>query len=200
ANTLGNNSCTCVYCLDMKRPSCRSLDSLNSTTGGFFISLSIFLHAVHVWSDIDFNKPVVHIHKTVTRLGKQKITKISDTPKSFSSIRYIPLSPRALSILKKLKSTAPNEWVFSGEEGVRITYDSVRSKMKTICKHAGVKYQPPHATRHTFTTNLFDAHVDPKVIQKILGHSDEETSKKIYKHLREDGFNQMYDAIMQIAQ
>ncbi|MBQ7824848.1 MAG: hypothetical protein IJ337_00650, partial [Clostridia bacterium] len=31
---------------DMKRPSCRSFDFLNSTTRGFFISLSIFLHAV----------------------------------------------------------------------------------------------------------------------------------------------------------
>ena len=26
ANTLGSNPCTCVYCLLMKRPSCRSFD------------------------------------------------------------------------------------------------------------------------------------------------------------------------------
>ena len=43
SNTLGSNSCTCVYDLDIKRPSYRSFDFLNSTTGGCFISLSIFL-------------------------------------------------------------------------------------------------------------------------------------------------------------
>ena len=46
ANTLGSNPCTCVYGLDIKRPSCCSFDFLNSTTGGCFISLSIFLQAV----------------------------------------------------------------------------------------------------------------------------------------------------------
>ena len=42
AITLGSNPCTCVYCLDMKRPSSCSFDFLNSTTGGCFVSLSIF--------------------------------------------------------------------------------------------------------------------------------------------------------------
>ena len=42
ANTLGSNSCTYVYVLDMKWLSYRSFDLLNSTTGGCFISLAIF--------------------------------------------------------------------------------------------------------------------------------------------------------------
>ena len=42
AITLGSNPCTCVYCLDMKQPSSCSFDFLNSTTGGCFVSLSIF--------------------------------------------------------------------------------------------------------------------------------------------------------------
>ena len=153
-----------------------------------------------VWDDLDRTRPFIHVHKTVMRLGKQKITTISDSPKSFSSIRGVPLTPRALSILKVLEATAPNEWIFSDEDGTRLSYDSVRSRMKTICKRSGVKYQPPHATRHTLTTNLFDAGVDAKTISKILGHSNEEVSKNVYKHLREDGFDQMYDALMQITQ
>lgn len=150
------------------------------------------------WDDIDFSKPLVRIRKTVTRLGHEGKTFISDSPKSFSSIRNIPLRPRAVELLKRLQATAPNEWVFSNEDGKRISYDSVRSRMKTICKIAGVPYQPPHATRHTFTTNLFDSQADAKVIQKLLGHSDENLAKNTYRHLHGDGFEQMYEGIMQI--
>lgn len=103
-------------------------------------------------------------------------------------------------IIEKLKATAPNEWVFSDEEGERLTYDSVRSRLKTICKRAGVKYQPTHANRHTFTTNLIEAGADIKVVSKILGHADPAFTKKVYDHLRGDGYDQMYDAIMQFVQ
>ncbi len=42
ANTLGSNPCTCVYGLDIKRPSCCSFDFLNSTTGGCFLFHCLF--------------------------------------------------------------------------------------------------------------------------------------------------------------
>lgn len=153
------------------------------------------------WSDIEFGaKPRVHIHKTVTKLTRENKIFISQTPKTSSSNRKVPLSPKAVSILKKLQETAPNEWVFSDEEGERISYDSARSRLKTICKRAGVKYQPTHANRHTLTTNLFEAGADHKAVSKILGHSDVAFTEKTYDHLRGDGYDQMYEAIMQFAQ
>lgn len=154
-----------------------------------------------VWDDIEFgSKPRVHVHKTVTRLNHEKKTFISPTPKTASSNRKPPLSPRALFILKKLQATSPNEWVFSDEEGKRLTYDSVRSRLKTICKRAGVKYQSTHANRHSFTTNLFEAGADHKAVSKMLGHSESSFTEKVYNHLRGDGYDQMYEAIMQFAQ
>ncbi len=47
-----------------------------------------------------------------------------------------------------------------------------------------------HQLRHTYSSMLYDAGVDPKSAQKFLGHADLQVTLKIYTHLskeKEDG-------------
>ena len=50
------------------------------------------------------------------------------------------------------------------------------------------------------TTNLFEAGADHKAVSKMLVHSESSFTEKVYNHLRGDGYDQMYEAIMQFAQ
>lgn len=46
-----------------------------------------------------------------------------------------------------------------------------------------MKHQP-HDTRHTCTSMLAEAHVDPTMIKKIVGHSGAMTlTERVYTHL-----------------
>ena len=40
-----------------------------------------------------------------------------------------------------------------------------------------------HQLRHTYATMLYDADVDPKSAQRLMGHSSLEMTLKIYTHL-----------------
>ena len=43
-----------------------------------------------------------------------------------------------------------------------------------------------HRFRHTFATRLFDAGVEPKVVQEYLGHATLKMTMDLYTHVTED--------------
>lgn len=47
----------------------------------------------------------------------------------------------------------------------------------------------PHAIRHTFCTRCFEYGLEPKVIQKIMGHQHYSTTIDIYTHVMQDQFS-----------
>jgi len=48
---------------------------------------------------------------------------------------------------------------------------------------------PLHRYRHTFATMLLEEGVNPKVVQKLLGHSDIETTLGTYSHVLPEVFD-----------
>ncbi|MBR3833292.1 MAG: tyrosine-type recombinase/integrase [Lachnospiraceae bacterium] len=44
----------------------------------------------------------------------------------------------------------------------------------------------PHAIRHTFCSRCFEAHMQPKVVQKIMGHQHYSTTIDIYTHVTDN--------------
>ena len=41
----------------------------------------------------------------------------------------------------------------------------------------------PHALRHTFCSRCFECNMNPKVVQKIMGHQHYSTTIDIYTHV-----------------
>ena len=54
------------------------------------------------------------------------------------------------------------------------------------------RYFHPHTIRHTFATRCFENGIEPKVAQKLLGHSSISITLNIYTHVME---NKMDDEI-----
>lgn len=95
--------------------------------------------------------------------------------------RIIPIHPKLETIIKRWYETS-GEYLIN-KNGKKITADNYRTDMyKPVLKKIGVSVLNPHACRHTFATLLAKAGADVLGIQKIIGHSEYNTTAKIYTH------------------
>ena len=147
------------------------------------------------WKDINFEKKSIRIHATMVNPANQKECYVQEGAKSETSNRIIPISPRAMEILQKLRDYSREEWVFSGPRGKRLSYENLRQQCKKVCEEAKVPYYGLHVWRHTFATNLYYKGVDVKILSKLLGHANTTITYNIYVHLYGDGFDDMMNAV-----
>ena len=149
------------------------------------------------WEDIDLDARKMRVHATVINLANRKRSYVQEGAKSETSNRVVPLSPRAISILRELRESRPHphDHVFENGDGTRLTYESLRYQCQRACEEAGVPYRGLHVFRHTFATNQFYRGTNVKILSKILGHSETSVTYNIYIHLYGDGFDEMLNAV-----
>lgn len=145
------------------------------------------------WSDVAFDKCRMRVHATIVNL-MYNTAEYQDSPKSKSSNRTMPLTPRAISILSRLKRVRTTEWVFE-QDGQRYTYQKLMYQTKKLCREAKVKYYGEHVFRHTFATNCYYKGIDIKILSRMMGHSSVQVTYNIYVNLYGDGFDDMYAAL-----
>jgi len=52
-----------------------------------------------------------------------------------------------------------------------------------------------HRFRHTFATMLLETGVNPKIVQKLMGHKDIETTLGIYSHVLAEVYDSVADTL-----
>ncbi len=169
------------------------------------------------WDAIDFEKRTLTVNKTLEYRHKQGYWRVGP-PKTPESYRTIPLTNRAYEILKALwdnrkhRKTSPllsetleyidrrtgttstlvmSNLVFinwrTGEPAKNSSYDTHLYK---LCDEAEIKRFSMHALRHTYATRAIEAGMQPKVLQKLLGHSSIKTTMDRYVHITTDSMDQ----------
>lgn len=145
------------------------------------------------WKDVELDRSRMQVHATILNLMYSN-AEYQDSPKSKSSNRVMPLTPKAVALLKRLKARRTTEWVFE-KGGERYTYQKLMYQTKKLCREAGVKYSGEHVFRHTFATNCYYKGIDVKILSKLMGHSSVQVTYNIYINLYGDGFDDMYAAL-----
>lgn len=145
------------------------------------------------WSDIELDRCRMWIHATIIN-PMYNTAAYQNSPKSKSSNRTIPLTPKAIGILKKLQKTRTTEWVFE-EDGERYSYRRLVYQTKKLCRTAKVAYYGEHVFRHTFATNCYYKGIDVKILSRLMGHSSVQVTYNTYINLYGDGFDTMYAAL-----
>ena len=129
------------------------------------------------YEDIDRAAGVIHVNKAVYFDVNQPALK--DT-KTKAGTRTVPL-------LAPLEAALPcNEHgpIFCTTDGKLLTQTVFRRRWVAYQKATGIQ-STPHQLRHLYATILFEAGVEDKTTQEIMGHSSIATTRAIYTHIRE---------------
>lgn len=162
------------------------LSNLNKTSLCVLLSLYTGLRIGEIcglmWGDIDFNKSIITVRRTVQRICTNTCgTKlIVDTPKSRTSKRSIPIPTFIMKILYDLRSN-DDHYILS--DSVKVTEPrTLQNRFKSILKKADLPSVCFHSLRHMFATNCLQAGFDVKTLSEILGHASVETTLNRYVH------------------
>jgi len=127
--------------------------------------------------DIDFDRNLIHV-----RAGKGKkdrVTLISNDLK--------------LDLLKYYSNYSFNtEYILEGRKG-KYTKKSVQKVLDNLGKSVGIKVTP-HMLRHSFATHLLEQGTDIRIIQKLLGHSNLNTTE-IYTKVSNKSFSNIINPL-----
>ncbi len=128
------------------------------------------------WSDVDFKRRKIKIQR-----------KDFWTPKTGE--REIPINQGTYDLLAKLMKEndtgLESDFVFPHRDGSRIK-DKLREQLIKIAPKAKIEgLTKLHSLRHTYASHLVMNGVDLPTVQKLMGHSDIQTTM-IYSHLAPD--------------
>lgn len=146
------------------------------------------------WQDINFEKRVLHIRRTMEYRYSTNEWKIGE-PKTKNSVRDVPLTQEAINILRnqkekletmKVKSKEFPDNVFLSKDGTPIKNSAYDSKLFYYCDKAGIERFSMHVLRHTFATRCIESGMRPKTLQMILGHSNIGVTMNLYVHVTND--------------
>ena len=162
------------------------------------------------WGSVDFQYGTITIDRAITHACaynedgslKSRETVVGGT-KTQCSVRKIKVSPVVMNVLKEWRAAlpdhmriavkpdllAPGAVVFPNDIGKMRTYDGFRTTYKRFMAENNLGDYPLHSYRHTFATMLLEKGVNPKVVQKLLGHRDIETTLGTYSHVLPEVFD-----------
>ena len=119
------------------------------------------------WPDVSLKNPTKASIR-VTGEGKDGFS-----PKDYEE-RPIPIPEDLATLLKKLPRSS--EWVFPNAKARQMTH--LLRRLKQIAARAGVENATLHKFRHTYATRLLESGCDIVTVQKLMGHSDIETTRQ----------------------
>ncbi len=146
------------------------------------------------WSDVDLFNNVIHINKTVSRVSDNRFI-ISDTPKTKSSIRDIPLTESIKGILKDqnrqnedLSILCFDNRIFPGINGNIVNSAIISTCLKHIFQrmeknNIHFKKFSAHGFRATFATRCIEQGMNPQTLKTILGHANLSMTMDLYAHV-----------------
>lgn len=137
------------------------------------------------WKDVDFKRKTISISKSVNYSGmNQNIPILSPHPKSDAGIREVMILDCLENRLIEMAENQPEEYfIFGGAEP--LTKSALRKRWQKYQKETNTTFTP-HQLRHAYATILYDAGIDEKVAQGLMGHSTIQLTRDIYTHVRMD--------------
>lgn len=145
------------------------------------------------WEDIDLKERTISVRRSIyhDNHGTPHIKE----PKTEAGIRTVPILDALYATIDKRRKK--RGWVFPAPDGGLLRSGQIEWQLKLYKRESGIK-STPHQMRHAYATMLFDAGVDVKDAQALLGHAQESTTRDIYTHIRESRAKKIREKILSI--
>jgi len=143
------------------------------------------------FKNVDLDAGVIYVREQFVVVGRNGyVTQELKTP---GSKRDVPIPPVLLVHLAALKGDRTEGYIFDVStpylgDTISTTikrmcaYDAAGNRKKKPQKGALEFYVHPHLLRHTYATRCFEAGMDVKEVQYLLGHSNPNMTLNIYVH------------------
>lgn len=147
------------------------------------------------FKDIDLERKILHITKSVYH--ESNAPRIKE-PKTEAGQRNIVLLD---CLAQRLPKGKPNEFLFTDDDGNLLTRSGFQHRWNNYCKSIGayedqvytdkkghkhtriIPMVTPHQLRHAFATILYEAGIDEKDAQELMGHTTIAMTRDIYTHV-----------------
>jgi len=128
------------------------------------------------FKDIDRKRKIISIAKSVYHVHNKPHIK---QPKTEAGTREIILMDKLAEVLKDGKQ---EDYIFSVNGTEPLTDKQCRRQWELYQLETGLTITP-HQLRHAYATILYDAGVEDKDAQELLGHSSIAMTKDVYTHI-----------------
>ena len=143
--------------------------------------------------DFNLNFNFINIDKTIAK-GENGEAFINDNPKTDAGNRTVPINslvkPVIDRIIKDYEPTADG-YLFHTDRGTLVATSVVNFEFRRIIEKYHIKDESVkgtlslHSLRHTYATRSIEAGMPPKVLQKLLGHTDIKVTLDTYSDVFE---------------
>lgn len=176
---------------DQKKVMTYVMENFSFRNLGVYICLSAGLRIGEVcalkWSDIDIVRGVISVNRTIQRIyyadGISRHSEVViDTPKTFNSIREIPMTRELLRVMKPLMKIVNTSFYILTNSSTPVEPRTYRNHYKRLMEKVGVPPLKFHGLRHSFATRCIESKCDYKTVSVLLGHSNISTTLNLYVH------------------
>ena len=135
------------------------------------------------WEDVSEDCSEILVRRRVTskKVGKRYIHPVVEGTKGNGFYRRVLVPPEVMQqILTAAKKLNPDgEYIFSVKTEP-MTQGSFASRLRRICRWAGVDFKSLHKIRKTVVTELMDHRLPMPLIQSQVGHASPATTENCY--------------------
>ena len=168
------------------------LESVRDTRAYLFVELLLYTGLRRgealglMWQDIDFDKAVLSISRSIVYPDDNPAGEINSELKTSNARRVVPVVPWLLEDLKVAHKASRSLYVFSMQDGSFLSKSSFRRLWEIIDRRDLGFSVHPHQLRHTCITRWIESGLDMSEAQYLAGHATADITMNIYTHYRKE--------------
>ena len=136
-----------------------------------------------MWDCVDLDAGIIHVRRIMAAdaSGEYYVDNRTKTP---AGIRDLPIPLDLCAELRARRASSNSLFVFTMKDGRAFTGSGFNQFWRdNVVRKAGLDcHVTPHVLRHTYATRCFEAGMDIKEVQYLMGHESPEVTMEIYTH------------------